>query len=238
MHEFLEQVKAGGEIGYAESGGENAVRVMTMHASKGLEFPVVIVGGLNKPFAGDQSPVLFDDEWGFALKAYDPSSHTAAETILRAAASRRAARRRSEDEMRLLYVALTRAKSSLHLVFSKEQPFDEASLTEAKSFADFIDLSLLKTTTPRGGHGARPCGRAGHFRLRRSRQSRRAGALRPPVRLSEQHPSARQDLAFRHLQALRAKSPPSAAKSTPPMPTRRTARHTTPFWNAPTFPPL
>ena len=144
VHEFLEQVRVSGELGYTESGGENAVRVMTMHASKGLEFPVVIVGGLNKPFAGDQSPVLFDDEWGFALKAYDPSSHTAAETILRAAASRRAARRRSEDEMRLLYVALTRAKSSLHLVFSKEQPFDEAALTEAKSFADFIDLSLLK----------------------------------------------------------------------------------------------
>lgn len=159
VHEFLEQVKVSGELGYTESGGENAVRVMTMHASKGLEFPVVIVGGLNKPFAGDQSPVLFDDEWGFALKAYDPSSHTAAETILRAAASRRAARRRSEDEMRLLYVALTRAKSSLHLVFSKEQPFDEAALTEAKSFADFIDLTLLQNNyAPVAGTAPAPAG--------------------------------------------------------------------------------
>ena len=46
--EFLDRLKNGGyKVGFSESGGENAVRVMTMHASKGLEFPVVIVAGLN-----------------------------------------------------------------------------------------------------------------------------------------------------------------------------------------------
>lgn len=144
--EFLDKLKSGGyRVGYSESGGENAVRVMTMHASKGLEFPVVIVAGLNGRFsAEDMKGVLFDDEWGFAPPAYDLESYTARETILRAAVKNRLRKKRAEDEMRLLYVAVTRAKSVLHLVFEEEKPFDAAKISEAGCFADFVDFDKFR----------------------------------------------------------------------------------------------
>ena len=144
--EFLDRLKNGGyKVGFSESGGENAVRVMTMHASKGLEFPVVIVAGLNGRFsAEDMRGILFDDEWGFAPPAYDLQNYTAGETILRAVVRARLRRKRAEDEMRLFYVALTRAKSCLHLVFEEERPFDAANLADAACFADFVDFEKFR----------------------------------------------------------------------------------------------
>ena len=144
--EFLDRLKNGGyKVGFSESGGENAVRVMTMHASKGLEFPVVIVAGLNGRFsAEDMRGILFDDEWGFAPPAYDLQNYTAGETILRAVVRARLRRKRAEDEMRLFYVALTRAKSCLHLVFEEERLFDAANLADAACFADFVDFEKFR----------------------------------------------------------------------------------------------
>ena len=143
---LLDDLKSGGyRVGMSESGGENAVRVMTMHASKGLEFPVVIVAGMNARFSDeDRRGILFDDEWGFAAPAYDFTNYTAAETLLRTVVKQRLLRRRAEDEMRLFYVAVTRAKSVLHLIFSEEKTFSAETAAEATCFADFVDLSLLR----------------------------------------------------------------------------------------------
>ena len=143
---FLDKLKSGGyRVGFSESGGGNAVRVMTMHAAKGLEFPVVIVAGMNARFSDkDLRGVLFDDEWGFAPNAYDFEARTRSETILRTVVHGRLVRRRAADEMRLLYVALTRAKSALHLVFSEEKPFSPERAAEASCFADFVDLTAFR----------------------------------------------------------------------------------------------
>ena len=143
---FLDKLKSGGyRVGFSESGGGNAVRVMTMHAAKGLEFPVVIAAGMNARFSDkDLRGVLFDDEWGFAPNAYDFEARTRSETILRTVVHGRLVRRRAADEMRLLYVALTRAKSALHLVFSEEKPFSPERAAEASCFADFVDLTAFR----------------------------------------------------------------------------------------------
>ena len=143
--EFLEKLRDGGyKVGFSESGGENAVRMMSMHAAKGLEFPVVIVAGLNETFSTkDFRGTFYDDEWGFAMQAYDTQARTRRETLLRALLRRRMVHRRAEDEMRLLYVALTRARNSLHLVFSKRQAFDADKVAEATNFACFIDADLF-----------------------------------------------------------------------------------------------
>ncbi len=144
--EFLARLRSGGyDVGFSESGGEGAVRVMTMHASKGLEFPVVIVAGMsglfsNKAFTG----VLQDGEWGFAPLAYDLSSRTVRETLVRAAVRERIRRRRAEDEMRLLYVAFTRAKSALYLTFARQTKFSPDKVGSASGFYDFIDLSRFE----------------------------------------------------------------------------------------------
>ena len=140
--EFLEALKSGGYfVGFSESGGENAVRVMTMHASKGLEFPVVIVAGMNAPFnKEDLSGILYDDEWGFAFPAYDLENFVGRETLLRSVLKARIRRRRAADEMRILYVALTRAQRELYLVFTQDKPFRPERVAEAGCFAAFIDL--------------------------------------------------------------------------------------------------
>ena len=145
VHDFLERLKTGGKIGFSESGGENAVRLMTVHASKGLEFPVVILSGMNNDFNDDDlHGVIYDDEWGFAFPAYDFSAYVSGETVLRTALKTRIRRKRAEDEMRLLYVAVTRAKERLHLVFSKNKKFDPEKVAEAGCFADFVDLSKFR----------------------------------------------------------------------------------------------
>ncbi len=146
LTDFLERLKnASYFVGFSEKGGENAVRVMTMHKAKGLEFPVVIVAGLNGEFSSaDLHGVLFDEEWGFAPCAYDRTAFTAKETLLRAVCKNRIRRKRTEDEMRLLYVALTRARERLWLAFSKRRPFRADAAAEATCFADLIDLSLLE----------------------------------------------------------------------------------------------
>ncbi len=148
--EFLEQLKSGGyKIGFSQSGGENAVRVMTMHASKGLEFPVVIVAGMNEPFSSeDMKGMLFDEEWGFASEAYDFAELSFAETIVRTMVKNRLRRKRAEDEMRLLYVALTRAKSTLYMIFSKEKEYDDSDAERAGSFADFVDIRAFTEKYP------------------------------------------------------------------------------------------
>lgn len=144
--DFLEKLKSGGyHIGFSENGGENAVRLMTVHASKGLEFPIVILSGMSNPFNSDDlRGLLFDDQWGFAFCAYDLEKYVNRETVLRFLVKNRIRRKRSEDEMRLLYVAVTRAKERLHLVFGKKNSFDPAKVADAGCFADFVDLEKFE----------------------------------------------------------------------------------------------
>ena len=146
VFDFLEKLKNGGyKVGFSESGGENAVKVMTMHASKGLEFPVVILAGMNDRFSGEdmKGSVLFDGEWGYALCAYDTENYLSQETLLRRFVKTELQKKRAEDEMRLLYVAMTRAEFSLHMVFSAEGNFDPENPADASCFADFIPIDKV-----------------------------------------------------------------------------------------------
>ncbi len=88
--------------------GVNAVRIMTIHAAKGLQFPMVIVAGMSGGFRNDPEPVLWDS--ADTLHAY--ASATVRTSGYKAAEAMEAAHIQAE-KIRLLYVACTRAESHL-----------------------------------------------------------------------------------------------------------------------------
>jgi len=97
---------------------EGVVRVMSIHKSKGLEFPVVVVGELGKAFnwTGTRDPLLFDRRLGVAMKAVNVPRRITYPTLPHQVLARRAAADTRAEELRILYVALTRAKERLILV--------------------------------------------------------------------------------------------------------------------------
>ncbi len=94
---------------------KGAVRIMTMHKSKGLEFPVVFLAGLNKKFNNQDlmADVLVDSELGIATRLYNPETAMVYSTVARDAISDRIRKENRSEEMRVLYVAMTRAKCRL-----------------------------------------------------------------------------------------------------------------------------
>jgi len=120
---FVERLRdSGSDLAPARALGEteDVVRIMSIHKSKGLEFPVVFVAGLGKSFnRGDErEPFLLHKELGFGPRFVEPELGTAHPTLPQLAIRRRLRAESLAEEMRVLYVALTRAKEKLILVGS------------------------------------------------------------------------------------------------------------------------
>ena len=96
---------------------DNAVRLMTIHKSKGLEFPVCFLANANRRFRlkENASPILIAESLGAAMKLSDESGFGRINTPMRDAISAHTAEKEIEEEMRVLYVALTRARERLIL---------------------------------------------------------------------------------------------------------------------------
>ena len=142
VHEFLDRLRdLEYSVEYSENGGENSVRVLTMHASKGLEYPIVIVDNLSENFrGGDRAQVFIEETYGLAPRAYDRENMTYSTTLLRRLCENGKERSELADELNLYYVALTRAKYGLHMIFQKPTPLPDVRY--AKSFADFTEFSV------------------------------------------------------------------------------------------------
>ena len=102
----------------AESGisSGNTVRLMTMHASKGLEFPIVILAGVESQFNFDNNTVETNAHLGLAIRYYNFQNMRVADTLGATACGMFNKTKQREEEMRLLYVAMTRAKYMLNIV--------------------------------------------------------------------------------------------------------------------------
>ena len=161
---YMEQLeKYDVDYGEADTLDENAdvVRIMSIHKSKGLEFPVVFVSGLSKRFNmqdANQS-LIVDMDLGVAVDYVNPGRRIKNKTLRRAVLSAKMKEDSLAEELRVLYVALTRAREKLILtsVMDKaDEKWELAQMTgqerltyldfcEAGSYMDFLLPILPKT---------------------------------------------------------------------------------------------
>jgi ATP-dependent helicase/nuclease subunit A len=120
---FFEKLKASsGDMGTASSitEGEDVIRLMSIHKSKGLEFPVVILAGAGKQFnlRDTYDKALLHKDYGVGLRFVDPEKRYYSESLPQMIMKRRLKMESLAEEMRILYVAMTRAVNQLILIGS------------------------------------------------------------------------------------------------------------------------
>lgn len=107
------------QAGEASPDGSSAVSVMSIHKSKGLEFPVCIVAGCGRKFVSDRGKdVLLHPRLGLGVKLRDPRRSARFTTTVREAIGLETDRNSAAEELRVLYVAMTRAKEKLIMLGS------------------------------------------------------------------------------------------------------------------------
>lgn len=153
------------DMGEANVHGEhdNIVRIMSMHKSKGLEFPVVFVSGLGKQFNQTDSReriIIHPDDY-LAADYADVHSRTKRDTFMRSAFAENIRMENIAEEFRVFYVALTRAREKLILTGSikdfsgkvdeygkiasvKERKLPFGYRREAKTYLDWVIMSLIR----------------------------------------------------------------------------------------------
>ncbi len=101
------------DVKTADSSGGDSVRIMTMHKSKGLQFPICIIADLASPIndSDARDSMVFDDEMGIAFRYYDSDTGVRVDTLARKLLSHRTHIKNIEEQLRLFYVALTRAEN-------------------------------------------------------------------------------------------------------------------------------
>lgn len=118
---YIERLRSqNGDFGAANTASEddNLVRIMSIHKSKGLEFPIVFCCGMGGKFnAKDYTKsVLPHIDYGVGLRHFDADNRIFSNTAQRTAISKKLRKEALSEELRVLYVALTRAKEKLVLI--------------------------------------------------------------------------------------------------------------------------
>ena len=117
---FIEKLHLGsGDLGTAKLIGENddVIRIMSIHKSKGLEFPVVFLSATGKQFnlMDLNQSILLHQELGIGVKYIDYERQVQYDTLTKEAIRNKILTETLSEEMRILYVALTRAKEKLYI---------------------------------------------------------------------------------------------------------------------------
>lgn len=155
------------DIDYGEAGiiseNDNTVRIMSIHKSKGLEFPIVFVAGMGKQFNNQdlRSKVVLHPDLGLGPDYIDYHLRLKSPTLIKKTMQMKLSLENLAEELRVLYVALTRAKEKLIItgtvknleekllkyqgILTQEEwqiPFQK--LTQASTFFDFIIPALIR----------------------------------------------------------------------------------------------
>ena len=165
---FIDKVKSNsGDLSSAKLIGENenVIRIMSIHKSKGLEFPVVFLCNSEKKFNMQDlnEPILLHQDLGFGLNYIEKDMKLQYTTLAKEAIKIKVKEETISEEMRVLYVALTRAKERLIItgisndiendikkkeallqIYSNEQVINFNIVKKYKSYLDWIELVFLK----------------------------------------------------------------------------------------------
>ena len=152
---YMEQLQKY-EVDYGEANVEeeqaDTVRLMTIHKSKGLEFPVVFVAGMGKRFNMQDinSRVVLNSKFGVGLEVIDLKQRTKRASLLKKTIRQEEKLDSLGEELRVLYVAYTRAKEKLIITgtmsnLEKKQAEYESVQEESDMKFDFLRLSKATT---------------------------------------------------------------------------------------------
>lgn len=140
--EQLEENQADLEPAKILSDNDNVIRIMSIHKSKGLEFPVVFIGGMGRKFNMKdlQQDFLLDKDYGIAFSAVDAELEIRYKTVGQHVISRKKRIEALQEEKRVLYVAMTRARERLYLIGSCSKPEKRVSVhpEQASAYLDWL----------------------------------------------------------------------------------------------------
>ncbi len=139
----LESAEQSGSLPVDAQGEANAVTIMSIHKSKGLEFPVVFLAGLSRRFNRESAygQVLCDKVLGLGLSCVDEQNRVRYSAISKRAIALKLIRDGLSEEMRVLYVAMTRARDRLIMTYASDTL--ESDMTDLCARMDFGDDTLV-----------------------------------------------------------------------------------------------
>ena len=145
LGQFLDHLQALEEKGMicAQSAGAGSVTIMSIHKSKGLEFPVVFLCALARGFNKEslRAQILCDKQLGLGMSVADPVTRIRYPSIAKHAIMAKMASDGLSEEMRILYVAMTRARDRLIMTYASKSL--ENDLKDIAMRMDFDDGKLI-----------------------------------------------------------------------------------------------
>jgi len=168
LYAFLKRLdrmeKRGDEPSMPGGGSENAVTIMSIHKSKGLEFPAVFLVNTARQFnkMDQRAPVLVHPELGLGCKVTDLARGLEYPTLARRAITSRLTDELLSEEMRVLYVAMTRARELLYITCAAadteeykwsfenrlSSPLEPEDLRAARCMADWLVPAAMFAGSP------------------------------------------------------------------------------------------
>ena len=182
--EYLDMLEESG-LKREETAAGGCVSILSIHKSKGLEYPVVFLSGLSRSFNREdlRAPVLCEGELGLGLSASDQQTRVRYPTVARRAIQAKTMQENLSEEMRVLYVAMTRARDRLIMTYAAKTPEKELTMLASRMGPDSKELLAGEVSCP------------GEWVLMEALCRREAGALfeladgcRPPQTQLHDHP--------------------------------------------------